>query len=258
MPVDDTWPLGKWQVSIPRFPRPSLTFRPPRQATGNAAQNFNLVLTTGTPFLTVAGVGCTTCNNVPSYNPQGSTTFHSLDNSASVDLIGNVSTSGALFKEDCALPAKNGSSWIYRNQTILMSDQSSAYSGQVSGLFGLASGRATNNLNVSIIGGIFGRQPTRPSVTYGLALQPPNAQASGNAGSLHWLGVDQTAYEGDISWKTTTITSNSDFVTFQIDGWQFKIGGTTVTNSNQDLASAVDPIHVNIFFPSQEAQVIRE
>ena len=140
-----------------------------------------------------------------------------------------------------------------------MSNQSSQlYGGQVSGLFGLASGRASNNLNVSVVGGVFSRQPARPSVTYGLALQPPNPKGSDSAGSLHWLGVDTSAYSGDITWKLTTVSSNSDAATFQIDGWQFKTGGTTMTNSNQDLPSIIDPYYVNLFFPSQEAQLIRE
>lgn len=34
----------------------------PRQG---STQNFNFALTTGTPYLTVAGVGCTDCSNVP-------------------------------------------------------------------------------------------------------------------------------------------------------------------------------------------------
>ena len=142
---------------------------------------------------------------------------------------------------------------------VIISNQSaSVYGGDVSGLFGLASGRATNNLNVSIIGGVFGRQPARPSVTFGLALEPPEANRSGNAGSLHWFGADPSAYDGDITWKLTTVSSNSDLATFEIDGWQFRTGGTTVTNSNQDLDSAVDPYYVNMFFPSQDAQTIRE
>lgn len=111
---------------------------------------------------------------------------------------------------------------------------------------------------MSVIGGIFSRQPARDSVTFGLALQPPNPNGSNNAGSLHWLGTDPGAYSGDVTWKVTTVNSSSDFATFEIDGWQFKTGGTTVTNSNQDLASAVDPYYVNMFFPSQEAQLIRE
>jgi len=139
-----------------------------------------------------------------------------------------------------------------------MSNQSSqVYNGQVSGLFGLSSGRSTDHLNVSVIGGIFGRQPARQSVTFGLALQPPTSQGSDNAGSLHWLAPDPSAYDGDITWRLTTVT-NSDVATFEIDGWQFKTGGTTVTNSNQDLTSTVDPYYVNMFFPSQEAQLIRE
>jgi hypothetical protein len=140
-----------------------------------------------------------------------------------------------------------------------MSNQSaSVYGGGISGLFGLASGRATNNLNVSVIGGIFGREPATQSVTFALALQPPNANHSENAGTLHWLGTDSDAFHGDITWKVTTVSSDSDLATFQIDGWQFKTGDTTVTNSNQDLGSAVDPYYVNMFFPSQEAQLIRE
>lgn len=142
---------------------------------------------------------------------------------------------------------------------VLTSDQSSqVYGGDFSGLFGLSSGKATGNLNVSVIGGVFGRQPNRGSVSFGLALQPPNAKGSDNAGSLHWLGSDPNAYDGDVTWKVTTVNSTSNSATFEIDGWQFKTGGTTVTNSNQDLASAVDPYYVNMFFPSQEAQLIRK
>jgi len=140
-----------------------------------------------------------------------------------------------------------------------MSSQSSQlYGGQVSGLFGLASGQSTSNLNVSVIGGCFSRSPARPAITFGLALQPPSIKGSDNAGSLHWLGTDSSAYEGDITWKTTTSITNSDISTFEIDGWQFKAGGTTVTNSNQDLSSAIDPYYANMFFPGQEAQLIRE
>jgi hypothetical protein len=146
-----------------------------------------------------------------------------------------------------------------QHPSAILSDQSSQlYANQVSGLFGLASGRSTNNLNASLIGGIFSRQPARPSVTFGLALQPPNPKGSNNAGSLHWLGADPSAYKGSITWKVTTVSSNSDAANFEIDGWQFKTGGTTVTNSNQDLASVIDPYYVNMFFPSQEAQLIRE
>jgi len=142
---------------------------------------------------------------------------------------------------------------------VLASQQSSnLYGRQVSGLFGLASGRSTNQSNVSVIGGVFGRKPTRESVSFGLALRPPNSKGSNNAGSLHWLSPDPSAYDGDITWKTTTTSSNSDVATFEIDGWQFRTGSTTITNSNQDLASAFDPYYVNIFFPSQEAQLIRE
>ena len=141
---------------------------------------------------------------------------------------------------------------------ILSNQSSQLYGDQVSGLFGLASGRSTNHLNVSLVGGIFSRTPTRPSVTFGLALQPPNSQGSNNAGSLHWLGIDPNAYSGDITWKVTTASSNSDAAAFEIDGWQFKTGSTTVTNSNQDLPSIIDPYYVNMFFPSQDAQLIRE
>jgi len=140
-----------------------------------------------------------------------------------------------------------------------LSNQSSQlYADQASGVFGLASGRATNNLNVSVVGGAFSRQPARPSISYGLALQPPSSGGSNNAGTLHWLGYDPSAYSGDITWKVTTVSSNSDAATFEIDGWEFKTGGTTVTNSNQDLLSAIDPLFPNLFFPSQEARLIRE
>ena len=143
--------------------------------------------------------------------------------------------------------------------SVLLSNQSSQlYGDQASGIFGLASGRATNNLNVSVVGGVFSRQPTRQSVTFGLALQPPSSGSSNNAGTLHWLGYDPGAYSGDITWRVTTVSSNTDAATFEIDGWEFKTGSTTVTNSNQDLPSVIDPLFPNMFFPSQEAQLIRE
>lgn len=125
-------------------------------------------------------------------------------------------------------------------------------------MFGLASGRGTNRSNVSVAGGFFGRRPEKESLTFGLALHPPSTKVSDNAGTLHWLGYDTSAYDGDITWKVTTATSGSDVQTFEIDGWQFRTGSTTVTNSNQDLDSAIDPYYANIFFPSQEAQLIRE
>jgi hypothetical protein len=223
---------------------------------GNATQRFDLALTGGTPFTSVAGAGCSSCGNVNSYNQQISTTAQTLGNSAGINLIGGGSTSGSLILEDCALQAKNGSSWKYPNQTIIVSNQSSVYVGSVSGLVGLASGRSTGDLNASIVGGVFSRQPNRPSVSYGLALQPTNGKNTDNAGSLHWLGADPSAYTGGVTWKTTTVTSNSDAAFFDIDGWQFKTGGTTVINSNQDLSSTIDPYYVNMFFPSQEAQLI--
>lgn len=140
-----------------------------------------------------------------------------------------------------------------------MSNQSSQlYGGQVSGVFGLASGRATDNVNVSVIGGIFGRNPTMQSVTIGLALRPPNPKGSDNAGTMHLFGTDTDSYTGDITWKVTTVTPNSTVSTFEIDGWQFKAGDNTVTNNNQDLPSIVDPYYTNMFFPSQEAHLIRE
>jgi len=137
---------------------------------------------------------------------------------------------------------------------VLASNQSSQlYGDKVSGLFGLASGRS----DVSVVGGVFNRT-ARESVTFGLALRPPGSKDSDNAGALHWLGYDASAYDGDITWKVTTANPNSDISTFEIDGWQFRTGSTTVTNSNQDLISYADPLYVNMFFPSQEAQLIRE
>ena len=124
-------------------------------------------------------------------------------------------------------------------------------------MFGLALGQTTNRSDVSVVGGVFNRT-ARQSVTFGLALHPPSSKDSDNAGTLHWLGYDTSAYDGDITWKVTTANPNSDVSTFEIDGWQFRTGRTTVTNSNQDLTSSADPYYVNMFFPSQEAQLIRE
>jgi len=226
-------------------------------ATGQAAQNCNFALTTSTPYLTVAGVGCSTCDGVNSYDQKDSTTYQSLGNSSGISLIGNASTSGPLIKETCTLHAENGSSWDYTDQTMIMSNQSaSVYGGQISGLFGLASGRATGNLSVSVVGGVFNRDPTTQSVTYGLVLQPPNGDHSADAGTFHWLGTDTDAYTGEITWKDTTASSNSDLSTFEIEGWQFKAGAATVTNTSQNLNSAADPYYVNMFFPSRDAQLI--
>ena len=139
-----------------------------------------------------------------------------------------------------------------------MSDQSSrVYSGQVSGLFGLASGRSTGNFNASVVGGIFGRQPNTISATFGFALYLPDSKGSDDAGSLHWLGIDPGAYDGDITWKGTATNTNSDIATFEMDGWRFVMESAVVERWH-DLTAAVDPYYVNTFFPSAEAQEIRE
>lgn len=169
-----------------------------------------------------------------------------------------VPTGITLTKPVCKSPLGPWQAPITVFSPVIVSNQSSVYGGSVSGLVGLSSGRSTGNLSASIVGGVFSRQPNRPSITYGLALQPPNIKGTENAGALHWLGLDSSAYTGDITWKTTTVTSNSDVALFAIDGWQFKTGGTTVINSNQDLSSTIDPYYVNMFFPSQEAQLIRK
>lgn len=140
-----------------------------------------------------------------------------------------------------------------------MSNESAqVYGGQASGVFGLASGRSTSASNVSLIGQIFGRNPSKESVIIGMALRPLNDKGSDNAGTMHLFGTDTDSYKGTITWKTTTTTLNSSVATFEIDGWKLQTGGNTVTNSNQDLAATVDPYYVNLFFPSQEAQAIRE
>jgi len=229
-------------------------------------QKFGFALSMSTPSFSVVGTVCTTCNGASPYNQSKSTTASSLGGNGSFTLLGGGSTSGQLIKEDCQLPTDNGSLWAYPGQTIIVTNKStSLYNNQVSGIFGLQTGAGDPSLlNASVLGGIFSRNQSKPSFTYGMALQPPSV-GSPNAGELHWTGPDPLAYTGQVSWKNTTPSTSSfsntggagsPITVFSLDMWKVQFQGSTVQSSSQNLSAALDPYYTDLYFPSSQAQLI--
>ncbi|KAJ3849520.1 hypothetical protein EV368DRAFT_67380 [Lentinula lateritia] len=91
---------------------------------GPDQQSFSFIVTTGTGYSVVAGVGCNDCQGVSSYNANLSTTVKQLPDVQNMSLVG-TNASGSLVEENCQLTQANGSAWPYPNQTLIVANTSS-------------------------------------------------------------------------------------------------------------------------------------
>ena len=161
----------------------------------------------------------------------------------------------------------------------------------LSGLIGLGTNRggsASSNSSDfsadfydSIMGQFFIRNPTAVNFTFGMALNTPlnaprGSNASGtvpgagsDAGILHWLQPDPSAYDANqVSWVTAnndaansspTVSNNSTgsgdwFV--GLDGWVMTSGNNHVSNTKSVVAT-VDPLYTDMYLPADQARLIR-
>jgi hypothetical protein len=231
-------------------------------SSGLNQQSLGLAVATSTGYTTVAGVGCSSCSDVPKYNQSASSSAKPSTSGqavASVQLF-NGSASGSVVKEDCALHESNGASWAYPNQTIIVANASSeAFGPDTSGVFGLGTNINTGNFSDTVFGGFFSRNPTSSNFTFGMALNPPTV-ASNDGGALHWLAPDSSAYQGQISW-TNVVKSNSSSASIMSD-WVVQMNGWTFTSGSNSSAitsngsAVVDPYYPDIYLPQSQAQTI--
>ena len=150
---------------------------------------------------------------------------------------------------------------------VVATNSTGLFNSQVSGILGLQTGPAQSaQFNSSVIGSVFGRNPTKSSFTYGMALQPPSV-ANTNAGELHWLGPDTSAFSEPVIMLNTSSVSSSlgssggvgiPITIFALDGWTVSIVGSNgIQATNTALQAALDPYYPAIYFPANQAKLIR-
>jgi hypothetical protein len=145
----------------------------------------------------------------------------------------------------------------------------------VSGIFGLGHNRGSALPGIGFSDSIYGqwlpRNPTHDNFTFGMALQPPTpkVKSGDEAGVLHWLKPDPSFYHTDqttftpvqLPKDTAQSQANSSSVAHDwsvaLDGWQFVIGTTHLSNT-ESVVAAVDPLFPNIYLPANEAKLIRK
>lgn len=151
---------------------------------------------------------------------------------------------------------------------MVSNSSNNVFNSNVSGIFGLQSGAGNSELlNSSVVGGFFGRNPQKPQFSYGMQLEPPTI-GSDNAGQLHWLAPDPSAYTGSVTMLNTTLVASavgssqgmsSPTSAFKLDKWLVTItGGNNVAQADSNLQAALDPYYPSIYFPGDQAKLIRK
>ncbi|KAH9855826.1 acid protease [Lenzites betulinus] len=254
-------------------------------------QNFNFTLTTSLGYTAVASKSCTDCSDTPLYDIGLSSSAKDLSGQSSMAL-GGGSFSGSLMKENCKIYTANGSSWAYPNQTVVLMDgqtQGSPFEQSVSGLLGLGTLKKPTTaagFSASFDDGLYGqyyiRNPDASNFTFGLDLKnspviPSNSStlkiasgssslADSDAGTLHWLQPDESAYQTDqVQWRTAQDSITSGYLanntqpdlTVELDGWTAKIGTNNV-GVNDSILVNVDPYYSGLYLPEQQARLIHD
>ncbi|TFK31098.1 aspartic peptidase domain-containing protein [Crucibulum laeve] len=220
-----------------------------------ANTTFPFALSLGTGYSLVAASDCTSCGSEQKYDLNSAPT--APIGSQAVSVLG-ASASGQVMQENCSMVTDNSSLWHYPEHPMVMVNQSSSLiSSGISGILGLGTNRLNGNFSSSTLGGWLSSNAALSNVSFGLSLNPPEISSS-DAGQLHWLAPDPSAYQGEVSWKDliTTTSLDSDWV-FKMDSWMFNVtdGGSQSRNGG-NMTTAVDPYNPNIIFPSDIAHSI--
>ncbi|KAI0762409.1 aspartic peptidase domain-containing protein [Fomes fomentarius] len=240
-------------------------------------QHFNFTLTTSLGYTSVANKGCAECTDTPTYDLSLSSDARTLSGQPVMSL-GAGKFGGQLMKENCTLNTQQGEPWAYTNQTIVLMDSQtdgSPFQNGISGVLGLGtlkkpSGAA--NFSANFDDGLYGqyyiRNPEASNFTFGLALKPspvipsnssdlsiaPGSEslADTDAGTVHWLQPDDSAFEQDkVQWRT-----QPDW-TVSLDGWSATIGNNNVGQSGGILVN-VDPYYSGLYLPGTAARLIHD
>lgn len=152
---------------------------------------------------------------------------------------------------------------------MVAANSSDVFNSDVSGVFGLQTGSGNAaQYNASVIGALFGRQPARPSFSYGMALEPPSA-SSDSAGQLHWLAADPSAYTGTVTHKNVStvapsqvgggvLSTQSTMTVFDLDKWVVTLSGSGKTVVNAAVQAGLDPYYPGVYFPADQAKLVCE
>lgn len=164
----------------------------------------------------------------------------------------------------------------------------SPFQNGISGVLGLGtlkkpSGAA--NFSANFDDGLYGqyyiRNPEASNFTFGLALKPspvipsnssdlsiaPGSEslADTDAGTVHWLQPDDSAFEQDkVQWRTVESPPGGYLAnneqpdwTVSLDGWSATIGNNNVGQSGGILVN-VDPYYSGLYLPGTAARLIRK
>ncbi|KAK7064766.1 acid protease [Favolaschia claudopus] len=222
-------------------------------------QSFAFAISTSTAITTVAGSSCNSCGGVPSYNPSISSSVQQSTKSQNVSTMNGVA-SGTLVQENCGLIQRNGSAWLYPNQTVTVANQATSFfSPGVSGMIGMGLAPFEDSPAQNWLL----HNPTQLAFSYGIALDPPSSSnSSGSGGELHWLQPDQSFHEGEVTWKSmlaanATNPSNMSSWYVEMDAWSATgSSGFNVTQSGTQLLTFLDPLYADIVFPQGAARSI--
>ncbi|KAJ7071592.1 aspartic peptidase domain-containing protein [Mycena amicta] len=201
------------------------------------------------------------------YNQAASTSVQQLPAQPAQNIsMPGFSASGSVIREDCALLTRNGSAWLYPNQTVTVANHSDSLSYRTGSLVSGMMGLGLSPFAQSPAAQWLQNHPTQPAFQVGFALTPPptnaNASSSQNddGGELHWLAPDQSAYDGEVITTNTNTTGTAPMSwSVQMDGWDAIGAGAKPFNVSQTgtpLSAYLDPFYPNIVFPQSAARVI--
>ncbi|KAJ3812729.1 aspartic peptidase domain-containing protein, partial [Lentinula aff. lateritia] len=221
-------------------------------------QSFSFIVTTGTGYSVVAGVGCNDCQGTFSYNANLSTTVKQLPDVQNMSLVG-TNASGSLIEENCQLTQANGSAWPYPNQTLIVANTSSnLFSPGIFDVLGLGTNGRNGDFSATVYSGWLSRNPGKINFTFGMMLNPPwNSETDG--GVLHWQSPDTASYEGNVVWKTMLSSNSTSLQTdwfITMDSLYFESGGNVNISQSGELTTAVDPFESALIFPQAIAGAI--
>ena len=189
-------------------------------------------------------------------------------------MLGNA-VSGSLITETCSLVQSDGGLWTYPNQTsayphrleiykpdqltpfpavIVANSTTVPFSSQGSGIFGLGATSHSGRLGDTVVGNWLAQHPEASNFTYGMALRSP--QDSGNAGVIHWLAPDQSAYTGPVTWvlsQTPADNASSSELAVRITEWRLSTTGISNSNS-RGAVGVIDPFRPEIRVPQAAAR----
>ncbi|KAH7160363.1 aspartic peptidase domain-containing protein [Dactylonectria estremocensis] len=216
---------------------------------GTPAQEFNVLFDTGSTDLVLPNKGCTTCSNYTLFDATKSSTY-SVEPGYDFDLTfgtgGNAQplANGATVNGTIVSDVVTIAGLSVKNQTFLLCDQYDEALGEnpmgpgIDGIFGLAppgssvfSAEFNSTFNTTLWS--LYASGKIPEPWFSLYL---NSGEGSSSGELTLGGVDDSNYDGDITYVDFNATITTLFGEWFIDNPTFYVDGASVDNSKTDSA----------------------